>query len=111
MQVFVIMSNVGIMINAENLVFDNADGYIKKKEENRNKYLVVVFKDQNKAVLSKSTKRWDWFKNLIEKKKKVENQGEYKKEFIKIRLEWDDNLSLNKKLKLHNLTIVINSVF
>ena len=70
MQVFVIMSNVGIMINAENLVFDNADGYIKKKEENRNKYLVVVFKDQNKAVLSKSTKRWDWFKNLIEKKKK-----------------------------------------
>ena len=47
----------------------------------------------------------------LKKKKKVENQGECKKEFIKIRLEWDDNLSLNKKLKLHNLTIVVNSVF
>ena len=33
MQVFVIMSNVGIMINAENLVFDNADGYIKKRNK------------------------------------------------------------------------------
>ena len=33
MQVFVIMSNVGIMINAENLVSDNADGYIKKRKK------------------------------------------------------------------------------
>ena len=36
--------------------------------------------------------------------------GEYGKDFMKIKLNSDDNLSLNKILKLHNLTIVVRSV-
>ena len=33
------------------------------------------------------------------------------KDFVKIKFDTDDNLSLNKQLKLHMLTIIIRSVF
>ena len=37
--------------------------------------------------------------------------GEYEKYFMKIKFNSDDNLHLNKILKLCNMTIVIRSVF
>ena len=37
--------------------------------------------------------------------------GEYAKDFIKIKFSSDDNLPLNKMLKLHMLTIIVRSVF
>ena len=37
--------------------------------------------------------------------------GEYGKDYMKIKFNSDDNLSLNKLLKLHNLTITVRSVF
>ena len=37
--------------------------------------------------------------------------GEYGKDFIKIRFESDDNLPLNKTLKLHILIVNVRSVF
>ena len=37
--------------------------------------------------------------------------GEYGKDFMKIKFNSDDNLSLNKTLNLHNITIIIRSVF
>ena len=36
--------------------------------------------------------------------------GEYEKYFIKIRFESDDNLPLNKTLKIHMLTVFVRSV-
>ena len=36
---------------------------------------------------------------------------QFQKEFMKTRSESDDNLPLNKMLKLHNLTIVARSAF
>ena len=41
----------------------------------------------------------------------VGEADEYDKEFMKIGFESDDNLSLNKTLKLHMLTLVVKSVF
>ena len=35
----------------------------------------------------------------------------YRKGFMKIKFNSDDNLPLNKTLKLHNMTIIIRSVF
>ena len=37
--------------------------------------------------------------------------GEYGKNFMKIKFDTDDDLPLNKLLKLHMLTIVIRTVF
>ena len=42
--------------------------------------------------------------NLVE-------SAEYEKDYMKIKFSSDDNLPLNKILKLHNLTIIIRSVF
>ena len=65
--------------------------------------------DENKNVLKNYTELWDGTKNLTEK---VNNKiGECGKDFIKIKFNSDDNLPLNKTLKIHNMTIVIRSVF
>ena len=38
-------------------------------------------------------------------------KGGYGKDFIKIEFNTDDNLPLNKQLKLHMLTIIVRCVF
>ena len=52
---------------------------------------------------------WDGIKNMIEK---INNKpDEYGKYFVKIKFNSDDNLSLNKILRLYNSTIIVISVF
>ena len=71
--------------------------------------MILDFTDKNKKIWKKYTQFWDGIKNSIEK---VNNKlGEYRKDFIKIKLNSDDTFSLNKTLKLHNMTIIITSVF
>ena len=73
------------------------------------KYLTLVFTDKNKEVLTKYTELWDRIKNSIEK---INNKsGEYGKDFMKIKFDSDDSLPLNKTLKLHNMTVIVQSVF
>ena len=62
-----------------------------------------------KEVLPKYTELWNGIKNLIEKIN--DKPGVYGKDFMKIKFNSDDNLSLNKIIKLHNLTIIVRSVF
>ena len=38
-------------------------------------------------------------------------ENDYKKHYMKIKYNSDDNLPLNKPLKFHNMTITIRSVF
>ena len=59
--------------------------------------------------MTKYTELWDEIKKSIEK---INNKsGEYGKDFMKIKLNSDDSLPLNKTLKLHNVRIVVRSVF
>ena len=61
-------------------------------------------------MLEKYAELWDEIKYQI----KTINCGkprEYGKDFMKIKFNSDDNLSLNKIVKLRNLTIVVRSVF
>ena len=61
-------------------------------------------------MLVKLIKLWNETKHLIQKineGKKVEHE----KDFIKIKFNSDDNLSLNKMLKLHMLTVIDRPVF
>ena len=79
------------------LIIDKVDGHFEK---NGSKYLILDSRNKNKEVLIKYTKLWDGIKNSIEK---VNNKlGEYGKDFMKIKFNSDDNLALNKTLKLHN---------
>ena len=80
------------------------------KKKNGKKYLTFPSTDINKEVLTKYIELWDEFKYLIKPIDSGE-AGEYRKDYIKIKFNSDDNLHLNKILKLHNLTIVVRSVF
>ena len=61
-----------------------------------------------RTVLEKYTELWVRIKNLIEGVN--DKPGEYGKDFMKIKFNSDDNLPLNKILKLHKLTIVVRSL-
>ena len=41
----------------------------------------------------------------------VEKKGKYGKDFMKTKLNTDDNLLLNKPLNLHLLTIIVRCIF
>ena len=65
--------------------------------------------DENKELL----KKYNDVVNGIRDKIKEISSGElnYKKDYMKIKSDSDDNVPLNKPLKFHNMTITIRSVF
>ena len=94
-------------VNPLYLIIDKVDGHFEEK--NSNKYLILDSKDKNKEVLIEYTKLGNIIKTSIEK---VNNKlGKYGKDFMKINFSYDDNFLLNKTLKLHNITVIIKSVF
>ena len=81
--------------NSLYLIFNNVDGYLE--ESNGDKYLGFASTDKNKEVLKKYTEIWDEIKNII----KTINGGEpveYKKDFMRIGFESDEDLPLGKIL-------------
>ena len=76
------------------------------EEKSENKYLVLNDVDENKEVSKKYREVWEGVKKKIE----TINGGEkidYGKDFF----ESNDDLALNKPIKLRLLTIIIRSVF
>ena len=54
----------------------------------------------------------DVLNRIRDKIKEVSNsECDYKKDYVKIKFNSDDNLSLNKPLKFHLMTITMRSVF
>ena len=95
-------------VNPLYLIIGKVDGHIEEK--NGSKYLVFDSTDENKEVLKKYTELWDGIKNEIETINGGK-KGEYGKDFMKIKFNTDDNLPLNKPLKLHLLTIIVRCIF
>ena len=100
-------------VNPLYLIIGKVDGHIE--ENNGNKYLVfdpaeLHSTDENKEVLKKYTELWDGIKNETETINSGK-KGEYGKDSMKIKFNADDNLPLNKPLKLHLLTIFTRSIF
>ena len=98
-------------INSENplyLMINEIIGYFEEKNEN--KYLVLDDVNENKEVSKKYEEVWEGVKKEIE----TINGGEkieYGKDYMKIRFKSNDDLPLNKPIKLRLLTIIIRSVF
>ena len=94
--------------NSLYLVFNNLDAYIEKSGEN--KYLIFASTDKNKMVLGDYTEIWDKIKEQIEliSGNKV---IKYSKDFMNIKFELDDNLSLGKILNIPACVIIIRGVF
>ena len=100
-------------VNSLYLIISEVDGYIKEK--NGSKYLVFDSANENNEVLKKYNELWDGIKNEIKTiyggKTSKCSSAEYDKDFMKIKFNSDDNLPLTKTLKLHNITVVIRSIF
>ena len=80
------------------------------EEKNENKYLVLDDVNENKEVSKKYEEVWEDVKKEIE----TINGGEkieYEKDYMKIRFKSNDDLPLNKPIKLRLLTIIIRCVF
>ena len=75
--------------NSLYLAFNNVDAYIE--ENNEDKYLVFVSTDKNKEALENYEELWDEIKDQFETMS-GNKPIEYKKDFMKIRFESDDNL-------------------
>ena len=73
------------------------------------KAIEVVFSGKNKDTLKKYIDLWDKIKDLI--RSITITLGDHGEKYMKTKFNSDDNLPLNKILKLHNLTIVVKSVF
>ena len=95
-------------VNPLYLIIGIVDGFIEEK--NGSKYLVFDSTDESKEVLTEHTELWDGIKNEIETINS-RKAGEYGKDFMKVKFETDDDLPLNKILKLPMLTTVVRSVF
>ena len=94
-------------LQCKSFVFNHASGYIEEK--NRNKYL--IFDDsvnENRELLKKYAHVWDGIKNEIKTINRGKENG-YKKDYMKIKFNSDDDLPLNKPLKfsayVHNYQI------
>ena len=80
------------------------------EEKNENNYLVLDDVDENKEVSKKYKEFWDGIKKEIGKI----NRGkkiEYRKDLKKIKYESNDELPMNKPIKLHLLRMIIMGVF
>ena len=80
------------------------------EEKSGNKCLVLDDVNENKKFQKKYEEVWEDVKKEIE----TINCGEkveYGKDFLKIRFESNNDLPLNKPIKLRLLTIIIRSVF
>ena len=86
---------------------DHASGYIQEKGVNN--YLVFDSTDKNKELLKKYN---DVSNRIRDKTKEISSdECDYEKDYMKSKFNSDDDLSLNKLLKFHLMTITIRSVF
>ena len=90
-----------------NFIFHKSDGEIE--ESNENKYLTLFSTDENKDILKLYTELRNKIKNLIRSITNV--LGDYDEKYMRIKFNSDDNLLLNKILKLHISIIVVRSDF
>ena len=70
----------------------------------------MIFNDSVTKHYEKNLRFWDGIKDEI----KVINgrkENDYEKDYMKSKLKSDDELSLNKPLMFHAMTIIIRSVF
>ena len=75
--------------NSPYLFFNNVDPCIEK--DNEDKYLIFAYTDKKKEALENYTELWEEIRDQIE----LENGNkpiEYKKDFMKIKFESDDDL-------------------
>ena len=99
--------------NSLYLVFNNVDAYIEynpTEDNSETKCLVFPFTDRIREALENYTELWDEIKDQIETIN-GNNSIEYGKDFMKVRFESNDDLTLSKILNISVYIIIVKIVF
>ena len=94
-------------VNPLYLIINRIDGLIEEK--NGVKYLNISDTNKNSKVLKKYNGVFDGVKDCI--KKIDNNEGEYDKDFTKIKFNTDDDVPLKKQLYFFAITVIIRNIF
>ena len=90
------------------LIINRIDGFIE--EINGDKYVNIASTDRNSEVLKKYSEFWNGIKHCIAKINNSE-LGEYDKDYMKIKFNSDDDITLNKQLYFPTITVIITNIF
>ena len=94
-------------VNPLYLMINRIDGFIEEK--NSDKYLNISNTGKNSEVLKKYSEVCSGIKDCINKISG--NDGEYDKDFLKIKFNSDDDIPLNKGLYFPTITVIIRNIF
>ena len=89
------------------VIFSKVNGYFE--ETNKNKYLALVTTKESKEIIRKYEELWCKFRDLISSLTK--NSNYFDECYMKIKLNSDDELTLNKSIGIPSIIIVIRAVF
>ena len=96
-------------INPPYLIFRYVNGYFE--EINGNKYLTVVPTNKRKEKNKKYEELWIKIRDFIRSITKNSDDYDYDEKYMKIKLDSDDELPLNKTVEIPTITIVVRAIF
>ena len=108
---YVTKKKIGDCMNINSVIplylgITHVSGYIEEKD--MDKYLIFDSTDENKELLEKYN---DVFNAIRDKIKEINsNECDYKRDYMKIKFNSDDDLPVNKSLEFHLMTITIEHV-
>ena len=70
---------------------------------------MLVSTNESKDTVKKYEKLWNRIRDFI--RPVTKNSGNYDQKYMKIKFDLDDDLPLKKILELHNMIVVVRSVF
>ena len=88
-------------------IFSNMNG--DSEEINKNKYLTLVPTNESKEKIKKYEELWSEIRDLVRSINK--DSDDYDEKYMKITFDMDDDLPLNKTVEIHNVTIVVRTIF
>ena len=94
-------------VNPLYLIFNKMNRYIEEINENQFSTLIPI--DESKEKRKKIWRTWSKIRNLISLVTK--NSDDFDDKYIKIKFNSDDNLPLNKAIKLPRMIIVAQTIF
>ena len=71
--------------------------------------MILVSTHESKDTVKKYEKLWNRIRDFI--RPVTKNSGNYDQKYMKIKFDLDDDLPLKKMLELHNMIVVVRSVF
>ena len=82
-------------------------GYFE--EFNKSKYLTLVPTNESKEKNKKYEELWSKIRDLM--RSMTKSSDDYNEKYMKIKLNMDDELPLNKMIEIPNMIIVVRAIF